>query len=422
MARLDMDNADYQQGLEKLRSGDRLGAIQAFNRVLRAQPDWAEAYAHRAKARFGQGDYAGAMADYTQALQRQPTAAAFLGRGLARLTTGDTAGCLADAEQALTLSASLPAAYNLLATAYRKVGNLSAAIAAYKQAAQGYIQQKDKTSAQRCLQALEQLQTPSLATTALIDAQTYRRQISQKIDQQHYSSALADLNWLLQTDPQDAQAYCLRGMVWAKLKNAQAALQDLAQAMRLAPQDREIQYQRALVRLALGDARGAIADFKQLQELSPQWVDLYLQCGNAYQQLQDYRQAIQCYSQALQIKADAAAIYWQRASAREAFADISGAVEDYQQAANLWFNQGDWSPYQQALVQVQRLQQKLPSEQRSTENSPPSLSELRSQLSQLVGGTWEIAERLLTLVRQRYPHKSEAWYLQRVIEDLEADR
>ncbi|NJN03248.1 MAG: tetratricopeptide repeat protein [Leptolyngbyaceae cyanobacterium SL_1_1] len=416
-----MDSADYQQGLEKLHAGDRTGAIQAFNRALRVQPDWAEAYTQRAKAKFGNGDHSGAIADYTQALQRQPTSEAHLGRGLARVATGDTQGAIADAEQALTLSELLPAAHNLLGLIYRKVGNLSAAIAAYKQAAQGYIQQKDKASAERCVQTLGQLQARPLALPALIDVKTYLHQVSQKIDQQNYSSALADLNWLLQSDPQDAQAYCLRGIVRAKLSNAQGALQDLAAAMRLAPQDRNIQYQRALVRLALGDARGALADLKQLLERSPQQVELYVQCGSAYQQLKDYRQAIQYYGQALQLKADSAQIYWQRAEVREAFEDISSAVEDYQQAANLWFNQGNWPRYQQALAQVQRLQTRLPSE-RATLEKAAGLEELQSQLAQLVGGTWEIAERLLAIARQRYPDKSEVWYLRQVIGELERDR
>ncbi|WP_346292968.1 tetratricopeptide repeat protein [Sphaerothrix gracilis] len=412
-----MDNADYQTGLEKLRAGDRLGAIQAFNRVLRADPDCVAAYRQRAKAKFGSGDYAGAIADYTQALQRQPSAETYLGRGLARLTTGNTQGTLADAEQALALAETLPAAHNLMAMTYRKLGNPGAAIAAYKQAAQGYIQQQDKTSAQRCLEAIEQLQAQPLTQSELMNPQAYLQQIGQKIEQQDYRSALADLDWLLRSDAQDAQAYCLRGMVRAQLRNGQGALQDLAQAMRLAPQDPDIQYQRSRVRLALGDARGAIADLQQLIERQPQQAALYLQCGNAYQQLEDYRQAVQLYGQALQLKADQAEIYWQRASAQAALENFSGAVEDFQQAANLWFNQGDWPRYQQALDQVQQLQPKVFRQPAAT-----SLSELHHQLAQLVGGTWEMAERLLAIARQRYPGKPEAWYLQRVIEDLERDR
>jgi hypothetical protein len=40
----------------------------------------------------------------------------------------------------------------------------------------------------------------------------------------------------------------------------------------------------------------------------------------------------------------------------------------------------------------------------------------------LVGGHWELAERLLNQARHDYPGESEAWYLQKVIRDIESDR
>ncbi len=47
-------------------------ATDDFSAVLDLQPGFAEAYNQRAMARFAQGDYAGAVADIEQVLQREP--------------------------------------------------------------------------------------------------------------------------------------------------------------------------------------------------------------------------------------------------------------------------------------------------------------------------------------------------------------
>jgi hypothetical protein len=40
----------------------------------------------------------------------------------------------------------------------------------------------------------------------------------------------------------------------------------------------------------------------------------------------------------------------------------------------------------------------------------------------LVGGYWEIAQRLIDQAKYDYPGMSEEWYLQKVIGDWERDR
>ena len=430
----------YEQGLSRLQAGDREGAIQAFDRALRQQPGFADAFCGRAKARFGLGDAKGAIADYTQALQCRPSPEGHLGRALVRLSVGETQAAIADANQALTLNAHLPAAHNLMATAYRKLDQADAAIAAYKQAAQGYITQKDKASAQRCLKAIDQLQTAIRnveqqgQSTRLIDPDDFFQQAVQKRERGDYSAALADFNWILQADPNDAQAYCQRGLIRAQTGNAKGAIQDLAQAVRLAPTDQKIQTHRAQVRLALGDAQGAIADLTQLLDLSGANAQWLMQRAQAFQSVGDHRRAIDDCSQALQLKGDDPILYETRGRIRHDFEDIAGAIDDYQHAANLWFNRGDWPHYQASLETVKQLQAKMtPSSNVSTSSTPASsqasrssastrIEELRRQLLRLVGGTWPMAERLLAIARDRYPGHTEDWYLKQVIADLERNR
>lgn len=438
-----MAQGDYEQGLDKLRSGDRVGALHAFNQVLQDNPDRIEAYLKRASVQLGLGDIQSAIADYTQALSRDPSAEAFLGRALAHLAGSSLSAALQDGEQAIALNPRLAAAHQLLGKIYRQLDQLPAAIRAYKQATQIYIDQQDKLSAERCLAALEALQSPPTrqpivstpptpishqahSQAPLIQPGEFLRVILEKIRQGNYTAALADLNWMIQLDPRDARAYCQRGIVNAKLGNAQAAIQDLSKAMELAPQDANILRQRSLVRLELGDARGAIADLNQLLRDTPDNLHLYLYRGNAYRRLEDYRQAIEDYSRAIYFAPKDADLYEHRAEARRAFEDFSGAIEDYHQASSLWLDQGQGQRYQAAINQIPALEAALKQKRsRSSSNTLPrelELDHLRQRLIRLVGGSWEMAERLVEIARFKYPGESEEWYLQKVIFDLESNR
>ncbi|NER37553.1 MAG: hypothetical protein F6J93_26920 [Oscillatoria sp. SIO1A7] len=66
-------------------------------------------------------------------------------------------------------------------------------------------------------------------------------------------------------------------------------------------------------------------------------------------------------------------------------------------------------------------------------NMPPKASQkvshlrqpsakLKRQLSALVLGDMELADRLLASAREKYPNQSEDWYWEKVIRDLERDR
>ncbi|MCS6813246.1 MAG: tetratricopeptide repeat protein [Cyanobacteria bacterium] len=432
-----MEQDGYQQGLEKLKMGDRQGALQAFDHALQIDPQRAEVYAKRATLRRDLGDRDGALADYHRALQLQPTAEAHLGRALLYLAMGEPQAAMLDAEQALCLSPNLPAAHNVLGTAYCKQHNIPQAIAAYKTAAKLYLSQKDKTNAQRCLDTINQLQADSalpssgvaasVATKPWINLDQFFQQAMAKVQQGNYRDALADLDWLILTDPQNAKAYCQRGIVHAKVGRRKAAIHDLTEAIRLAPHDSQMLLHRAMVRLELEDARGAIDDLNQL--VSTQDPKVYLQRGNAYRQLQDYRQAIADYSRVLNLVPTMPEPYYQRGLAREAFGDRAGAISDLQQAANLWLNQGDGDSYQRTLEEIKALQAKpiqVPVESSATQ--PLDIAEidrcnqLWDRLLRMVSGNREIAERLLAIAQERYPGKSEAWYLEKVIFDLESDR
>jgi tetratricopeptide (TPR) repeat protein len=60
------------RGLRELRADDNPGAIEDFTDAITLDPNLAEAYHQRAKARYAAGDTQGAIADIEQTLRHEP--------------------------------------------------------------------------------------------------------------------------------------------------------------------------------------------------------------------------------------------------------------------------------------------------------------------------------------------------------------
>ncbi|BBD57256.1 TPR repeat protein [Nostoc sp. HK-01] len=415
----------YLQGLEKAKQKDYAGAIANFSQVIQLMPFDAEAYLQRGLAYYDSGQILSAVSDYTEALKIDAKfVEAYYSRALARVALKNLSGALDDVERAINLRGNYAAAYNLRGIVRRKQGFIQDAIASLKQAAELYLQQKDKENCRLCLEQIKQLQPPAKVavqpqnsiTTPIISTKDYFTQLLDKAEKGDTREAIADLNWVLQADPQDAQAYCCRGVVRCKMGNYREAIADFNQALLLKFQDAIVYRNRGKARALLGDHQGAIADFNQALQIQPQDALIYVARGNVYRAMGNYLGAIQDYTQALQIKFDDAQAYYNRGIAYTLLEEMQSAVEDYQRAASIFCEQEDWDNYQQVLNSLQKIQTTYPESKKQKYNL------LRQKLLRLVGGYWEIAQRLIDQKQDYYPGKPDEWYLQKVIEDLERDR
>ncbi|WP_143288353.1 tetratricopeptide repeat protein, partial [Calothrix rhizosoleniae] len=218
-----MNEDFYKQGLEKAQQKDFVAAIELFNRALQTNPNWDAVYYRRGLAYFDTGAIHQAVSDYTKAIELNPQyTEAYYGRALARVVLKNLPGALADVERAIVLNRNYAGAYNLRATIHRKQGNIHGAIADFKQAAELYLEQKDQENCRRCLSSLQQLQPkPKTAVVQsvttkpapILSAKDYFTQLIEKAEQGDTRQAMEDLNWILKADPQDAKAYCCRGVV-----------------------------------------------------------------------------------------------------------------------------------------------------------------------------------------------------------------
>ena len=425
----DFNEDFYQQGLAKAQSGDRYGAIQAFSCAIAASSQLAEAHYQRGLVLFDLGDRQGAIADYDQALQLKPDAIdVYIARSITHIAIANISGAQADIAQALEINPKSAIAHQLLGLTYKQQNQIEKAIATYKKAASLFLELRDEENCRRCIESykpLEALLPPSTEDLFI--------NVQQKIDKSDYTNALIDLNWLLQIEPKNVKAFCLRGLVLGKLGDPQSALKDLNQALFLEPQNPEVRIGRGKIRVEIGDAQGAIADFNELLREYPSNSEIYNHRAKAHLKLKDYRTAIEDFSRSLALSNQSPQLYCDRAEARYDFGDLKGAIDDYQQAANIWFNRSLMDRYQYALTRINlwqsELEKQTKEQKRQLANAAatvdlmqmPSL-ELQQRLLSLVGGNMAIAQRLIDIAKQEHPNMPEAWYWQKVVFDLESDR
>ncbi|BAZ67692.1 TPR repeat protein [Fischerella sp. NIES-4106] len=421
-----MNDDYYNQGLAKAKQKDYAGAIAEFTRAIEVDPYFANALYQRGLAYYDSGEILLAVSDYTAALKLNPESVeAYYYRALARLALKNLPGAIADADQAIRFDRSYAKAYHLRGVVYRKLGRIQDAIANFKLAADLYLQQKDKENCRLCLEKIKQLQpkpTPAVvhqsttAITRIISPQEYFTQLLEKAEKGDTSQALEDLNWALQVDPQDAQAYCCRGVVLYKQGSYREAIADFNQALQLNFEDAIVYRNRGRARSQLGDHQGAIADFNQALQLEPEDALLYIARGNVYRAMGNYLGAVTDYTKALQINPDDAQAYYNRGLAYAHMEEMQRAIADYQQAASIFCEKEDWKNYEQVLENLKKIH--FP----SVELKQGKYNLLRQRLLRLVGGYWEIAQRLIDQTKRYYPGMSEEWYIEKVIDDLERDR
>ena len=299
-----------------------------------------------------EGDFPAAIAAIDALLQTESAQPKlWQQKALSLLSLGQPEAAIIAAEQAIRLVPGMAVSHQLLGKAHKELGNIPAAIAAYKQAAYAYLDVKDKVNAQHCLRQLEQLKPTKTPTRPLLTASEFLSTAIDKIKANQAQEALQDLNWLLNLEPDNIEALGQRGLLQARLGDYQAAVEDFSRATTLAPDLPAIKLQRAEMRLLLGDAQGASKDCSELLKQSAlEPGKIYTLRGQAYQQLNEWDNAFKDFSNALGINPQNADCYEARGKVYEFLDNTDEAIKDYRQAATLYLEQGNACKHQ-AMMQ-----------------------------------------------------------------------
>ena len=215
-------------------------AINAYDAVLRLNPNHAEAYNNRGLARDALGQHEAAIADYDAALRLNPNhAEAYNNRGVERNALGQHEAAIADYDAALRLNPNHAKAYNNRGGARYALGQ--------------------------------------------------------------YEAAIADCDSALRLKPDYAKAYNNRGLARDALGQHEAAIADCDSALRLKPDYTEAYYNRGLARLGLGQHEAAIADFDSALGLKSDYAEAYYIRGLAEHKLNRIDEARQDFEKALDL-------------------------------------------------------------------------------------------------------------------------
>ena len=94
----------YNRGLEKYNAGDYSGAIADYTKAIDLDPKYHNAYLRRGIAKANLGGYSGAIADYTKAIELGPgNKSAYRNRGIAKEKSGYLYSACADWRKAAEL-------------------------------------------------------------------------------------------------------------------------------------------------------------------------------------------------------------------------------------------------------------------------------------------------------------------------------
>ena len=125
----------FNQGVEKYEAGNYQGAIADYTKAIEINPQEAIPYYYRGDAKFNLQDYQGAIADYTKAIEMNPEYAdAYNNRGIVKRYLKDYKGAIADYTKAIEINPQDVGAYTNRGIAKNGLKDYQGAIADYNKA------------------------------------------------------------------------------------------------------------------------------------------------------------------------------------------------------------------------------------------------------------------------------------------------
>ena len=264
------------RGLKRQGEGDLAGALADYDKALSLDPKAVEVYYRRGLARQAAGDLTGAMSDDTQVIALNPRRAnAFSNRAYLKQFQGDLDGALADYALALQIDPNISAAYNNVGLIKVKKGDLDGAIAAYDRAlavepkmAFAYYNRGVAKSTEGDVDGAIADYTQALTIQPNI-AIAYRDRGTARQTKNDNDGALADYTKALSLDPKLVDAFYNRGLIELQKGDLAASVADNTEAISLQPKYGQAYYHRGLAYFGLGQLDDALSDLKQFCDLIP---------------------------------------------------------------------------------------------------------------------------------------------------------
>ncbi len=123
-----------------------------------------------------------------------------------------------------------------------------------------------------------------------------------------FAEAEAAYRRVLQTDPKNAQALHLLGLLAYQLGDYVTAIRDISKAIGLHPHEADYYSNLGLAQRAHGELQQAAESYRKALKLNPRDADMHNNLGAVLHALDDFQPAVAAYSQALRLSPDDADI------------------------------------------------------------------------------------------------------------------
>jgi protein O-mannosyl-transferase len=323
------------RGVAKKEQGDYAGALSDFNQAIRVMPKYKEAYYNRGLIRSELGDHAGALKDLSIAIKISPSyKEAYFLRGDIKMNKGDNKGAMEDYLKAIEISPSYKAAFLRIGEAKEKQGDYAGAIELFEKAT------KMLPDFQEAFCKLGELKrTQGDFSGALNDLnkaieimpdfkEAYNNRAIVQFSMGKTNEAYSDFNKALEIDSGYFDALYNRAKCKKMSGDIQGALNDLNLAIKHNSKNFNALMLRAKVKMKSGDYNGVITDCDSALLLNKGALNAIILKGAAYFNSGKVTEGIQEYSKAILLAPDSSDYYFQRGIMYFVVKDYKNSLKD----------------------------------------------------------------------------------------------
>ena len=223
-----------------------------------------------------------------------------------------------------------------------RLADYEEAVAYLKTSQEEYQKDGDTVAFLLALQSIAEAQSGNkeLASQVyLLSGDVHRSRGEHDLAIEDYDTVIKLTNTVIETDPNNAEAYIRRGIAYDHKGEYCSAIENFTKAIELDPSIPQLYLARGITYNHEGEYDSAIEDATKALELSPDNVQAYRNRGLAYQSKGDYDRskgdydrAIEDFTKAIELNPNYASTYCGRGNAYQSKGDYNQSKDDYDHA------------------------------------------------------------------------------------------
>ena len=202
--------------------------------------------------------------------------------------------------------------------------------------------------------------TPPFPQDAPQDAESFKDQAKEYIEQGQYQRAIQSCGEAIRLDPQQGDAYYNRGLAYIRLGLYERAIEDFDQAIHLNPRDADAHYNRGFAFLMRQQPEQALRGYNEAVGLDPNNATNYVGRGSAYHDMGQFQRSIDDFSEAIRLDPEDGYAYNNRAWCYISLGKYDEAEQDIQEASNLDVDTSEAEEELERLVRASGLLETYP--------------------------------------------------------------